>query len=123
MGVPARTFLNNICTSQITTLEKMGGISKKRINGVPVSALILKIMLELGESKNIIFSAFGLREGCFYERLSIKEQNQDPLIISCKKIAFNSQRFSLIDSELENWLLPLFTHIAVSYTHLRAHET
>ena len=111
MGGPARTFLNNISTSQIIKLKKMGGISKKRINGVPVSALILKTMLELCESKNIIFSAFGLREGCVYDRLSIKEQNQDPLIISCKKIAFNSQRFSLTDSELENWLLPLFTQI------------
>ena len=68
-------------------------------------------MLELGENKNIIFSAFGLREGCVYDRLSVEEQKQDPLIISCKKIASNSQRFTLTDSELEGWVLPLFTQI------------
>ncbi|MAZ98043.1 MAG: exopolyphosphatase [Rhodospirillaceae bacterium] len=111
IGAPAITFLNAISDSNITQLEKMRGVSKKRIKGVPVSALILKTMLELGENKNIIFSAFGLREGCVYDRLSVEEQKQDPLIISCKKIASNSQRFTLTDSELEGWVLPLFTQI------------
>ena len=101
-------FLEKITHSSLKELEVMGGVSKKRIKEVTISAFILKSLLELGKNNSIIFSAFGIREGCIFKNLSSEEQKKDPLLINCEKIASSTRRFTLTSNELENWALPLF---------------
>ena len=104
-------FLEKITHSSLEELEAMGGVSKKRIKEVTISAGILKSLLELGETNFIIFSAFGIREGCIFKNLSLEMQKKDPLLITCEKIASTTRRFTLTSDELENWALPLFRNL------------
>ena len=101
-------FLEKITHSSLEELEAMGGVSKKRIKEVTISSGILKSLLELGKNNFIIFSAFGIREGCIFRNLSSEKQQEDPLLINCEKIASSTRRFTLTSNELENWALPLF---------------
>jgi len=104
-------FLEKITRSSLEELEAMGGVSKKRIREVTVSATILKSLLELGKNNSIIFSAFGIREGCIFKHMSSEEQKNDPLLINCEKIASSTRRFTLTSNELENWALPIFKNL------------
>ncbi len=104
-------YLEKITRSSRDELEAMGGVSKKRIDEVAVSATILKSLLEIGKNNCIIFSAFGIREGCIFKHLSSEEQKKDPLLINCEKIASSTRRFTLTSNELENWALPLFKNL------------
>ena len=101
-------FLEKITHSSLEELEAMGGVSKKRIRETTISAGILKSLLEFGKNDCIIFSAFGIREGCIFKNLSSEEQKIDPLLLNCEKIASSTRRFTLTSNELENWALPLF---------------
>ena len=104
-------FLDKIIHSSLKELEAMGGVSKKRIKEVTISASILKSLLELGKNNFIICSTFGIREGCIFKNLSSEEQKKDPLLINCEKIASSARRFTLTSNELENWALPLFKNL------------
>ncbi len=105
------SFLEKITHSSLNELEAMGGVSKKRIKEVTISAAILKSLLEIGKNNFIIFSAFGIREGCIFNNLTTEEQKKDPLLINCEKIAASTRRFTLTSNELENWTLPLFKNL------------
>ena len=104
-------FLEKITHSSLEELEAMGGVSKNRIKEVTISSDILKTLLELGKNNFIIFSAFGIREGCIFKNLSSEEQRKDPLLINCEKIASSSRRFTLTSDELESWASPLFNNL------------
>ncbi len=106
--LPFISFLEKIVHSSLKDLEAMGGVSQKRLNEVTISAVILQSLLELGKNNYVIFSAFGIREGCMFKGLNSEEQKKDPLLVTCEKIASSARRFTLTSNELENWVLPLF---------------
>ncbi len=110
-SLPFLSFLEKIAHSNLTDLEAMSGVSKKRLNEVNISAAILQCLLDLGKNNYVIFSAFGIREGWIFQGLSSEEQKKDPLLVNCEKIAFNARRFALTSNELENWMLPLFQNL------------
>jgi exopolyphosphatase/guanosine-5'-triphosphate,3'-diphosphate pyrophosphatase len=107
----AAPFLKKILKSSSGELGEMKGVSKKRINETSISALILERILNLGKGSDIIFSAFGLREGCLFDRLPFAEKEKDPLIISCTKVAGALSRVTMDPTELENWLMQFFMEL------------
>ncbi|HIJ61683.1 MAG TPA: Ppx/GppA family phosphatase [Rhodospirillaceae bacterium] len=90
------------------SLEKIPGLSKRRLMHLPVAALLLEKVLEYVEPSRLVFSVYGMREGQFFKRLPPDLQWQDPLIASCVALAQTAGRFAEHGEEMLEWMGPLF---------------
>lgn len=104
-------FLDEIIRSGRKDLLALDAVSKRRVEKLPITALVLKRVIELGCPRQVVFSSFGLREGCLYDRLPQGEQSRDPLVDSCMDIARKSSRFSPHPEVLERWIAPFFENV------------
>ena len=63
------------------------GISSSRAAGLPNAAAMLRVMLEELEPEALVISAWGIREGLLFERLSPTAREQDPLLAAVTHFA------------------------------------
>jgi exopolyphosphatase/guanosine-5'-triphosphate,3'-diphosphate pyrophosphatase len=104
----AVSFLDIIAHQSKRSLEKIVGISRKRLETVPLAAYTLYRVIRLVQPSEIVFSATGLREGHLLERLSPEERALDPLLVACRQMAEAEPRFGYGGDELVGWTDPLF---------------
>lgn len=83
-------------------------ISSRRLKVLSLSAYILNHLIKKLDSKRLVFSGYGLREGLLYEGMKPDVRVQDPLIAACHDIAANTGRFSEHGQRLQKWIDPLF---------------
>ena len=88
----AESFLDIIAAQSRRSLERVTAISRRRLEAVPVAALILRRLIAAGRPERIVFSAFGLREGYAYGLLRAGSTD-DPLIEACIGIAASQSRW------------------------------
>ena len=90
------------------SVRKIKVVSKRRAEALPYGAVVLERLLLAGDIKDVVISAYGLREGLFYARLSAEERAKDPLI----EFAFGSNarlaRVPVHAREMIDWTAPLF---------------
>ncbi len=89
-------------------LKDLPGVSRRRLEGLPYAAAVLERLLAATRASALVFSAQGLREGCLFDRLSPREQAEDPLISACRAIAREAGRFPEHGAEIEHFVAPLF---------------
>jgi exopolyphosphatase/guanosine-5'-triphosphate,3'-diphosphate pyrophosphatase len=112
--VRADEFLNTlqiVSRMSTETLQKLPGISKKRVNFLPYAALIVENIIKQGNPKHIVFVASGVREGLLYSKLKAEIKDQDPLISGCTQIMHRMIRPADYGYELAKWMQPLFDDI------------
>lgn len=90
-----------------SSLEKIPGISKRRVDTLPLAALVMERLLAAVRPERVVFSAHGLREGHLFDLLSPEEQRRDPLLAACRDVAERLGRFGQADI-LSQWVAPLF---------------
>ncbi|GAB5470820.1 MAG: exopolyphosphatase [Rhodospirillales bacterium] len=90
------------------SLSKMPSVSRRRVETLPFAAITLIGVLRAVSPKAVVFSAYGLREGLLYERLSRAERAKDPLLITAEGIARREGRFPDLGKALLVWLAPLY---------------
>ena len=90
------------------SLEKVPGVSKKRVVNLPLAALLLDRVIRAVNPSNLVFSIYGMREGQFYRRLPERLRQQDPLLSVCRQMALMNARFPEHGDELMSWMAPLF---------------
>lgn len=90
------------------SLEKVAGVSKKRLVHMPLAAQLLTRLLERTRPDKVVFSVYGMREGQFYLSLPKGLQEGDPLISSASQAARQAGRFPEHANELMSWMGPLF---------------
>jgi exopolyphosphatase/guanosine-5'-triphosphate,3'-diphosphate pyrophosphatase len=90
------------------SLEKMPGVSRRRVDTLPLACLALDRLLAALKPRNVVFSAFGLREGFYYQHLSAEERARHPLIAFAEEQGAGWRRFDLAPSEIFDWLTPIF---------------
>ncbi|MTJ83943.1 MAG: Ppx/GppA family phosphatase [Telmatospirillum sp.] len=108
-----------IASQSRKSLEKVPGLSKKRLPHLPVAALLLEKVIEFAEPSRLIFSVYGMREGQFYKRLPPEVQWQDPLIASCFDMAQTAGRFPEHGEEVLAWMAELFPNETAAQGRLR----
>lgn len=62
------------------SLRKIKVVSKRRAEALPFGAVVLERLIEAAGVKDVVISAYGLREGLLYSRLSPAERLKDPLV-------------------------------------------
>jgi len=104
----ARAVARLIAVQSLKSLEKMPGVSRRRVDTLPLACLALDRLLAALKPRNVVFSAFGLREGFYYQRLSAEERARHPLIAFAEEQGAGWRRFDLAPSEIFDWLTPIF---------------
>ena len=90
------------------SLANVSGISKRRFETLPIGALILERVLRATKPERVLFSAYGLREGCLFAKLNAADQAADPLLVGCADFAGIDGRFGTVSDVLDSWIAPLF---------------
>ena len=80
------------------------GMLPRRLATVPSGACALKALLKAAGPGEVLFSAFGLREGLLFDRLPAAVQAQDPLHDACRAIARRDGRSLVYAEALASWL-------------------
>jgi len=90
------------------SLEKIGGVSRRRLETLPLAAYLLSRLLNELDPVRLVFSAYGLREGILYDLLGPKERARDPLAAACRSVARAAPRFGIEAEDFVAWTAPLF---------------
>ena len=120
-GQTAEPFLDIIAGQSRRSLDRIASINRKRLESLPVAALILRGLMAAGKPSRIVFSAFGLREGYAYGLLASEpngETGGDALLASCKGIAASHSRSDDDGERLHRWIAPLFPDLGAARRRL-----
>jgi len=111
--VDARS-MTDFCARIVRATDRRGQyegydtISKGRRDLLPFGALVLQRFLERAETRDVVFSATGIREGLLYSLLSSQEQERDALLAACMDLANQRARSAAHAGELKRWTDALF---------------
>ena len=104
----AEKFLDFVAKQTRKSLDGIAGLSKKRLEVVPLAGRVLARIMKRMDPKRVVFSAWGLREGHHFSLLDPAERAADPLITACIETARANTRFGDIGGALFAWMNPLF---------------
>jgi exopolyphosphatase/guanosine-5'-triphosphate,3'-diphosphate pyrophosphatase len=93
------------------SLAGVEGLSKKRFDTLPYSALVLEQLIERLEVQRVVVSAYGLREGLLLEAMDPAVRVQNPLIEGCEALATIRGLSQDLGPALEAWLTPAFANL------------
>ncbi len=93
------------------SLDRIEGISKRRLETIPYAAVVLEGLIERLGVGRIALSAFGLREGLLFESMPEARRRLDPLIEGCAALGAREGVSEAIGPALETWLTPMFAKL------------
>jgi exopolyphosphatase / guanosine-5'-triphosphate,3'-diphosphate pyrophosphatase len=108
----AEGFLDIIGRQSRKSLERITTISRKRLELIPVAALVLRKLITIAGPQSVVFSALGLREGYAYGLIPAEERLSDPLIAGYIAVGQRQSRFRLDGDRLQQWTAPLFADLS-----------
>jgi exopolyphosphatase/guanosine-5'-triphosphate,3'-diphosphate pyrophosphatase len=115
----AEEFCDLIAGLSRESLERVTGVSRKRVDTLPIAALVLECVLARAKPARLVFGATGLREGCIYDALPAAERRLDPLIAACESIAIQGARFRIDGRGLLAWARDVFRKAPEATARLR----
>lgn len=101
------------------SLEKIRAVPKRRAEALPYGALVLEQMIQTFGLKDVIISAYGLREGLLQRVLPADEAAKDPLIEFARDANERESRTPEHADELFRWMSPLFPKESPAERRLR----
>lgn len=104
----AQGISNLVSGLSAETLQEIRIVSKERSETLPYGALVLDRLLEKAKPRNVIISAYGVREGLLYSKLPKKSRGRDPLIAACRDFARLRARSPKHAFEMCDWTDQLF---------------
>ena len=116
----AEGFLDVISRQSRKSLERITTISRRRLEVMPLAALVLRKLITIGAPQRVVFSALGLREGYAFGLIPANERGSDTLIAAYKAVGRRQSRFQLDGDRLQEWTAPLFS--GLSETSRRRHQ-
>jgi exopolyphosphatase/guanosine-5'-triphosphate,3'-diphosphate pyrophosphatase len=105
----ARDLAGVIGGANRRALERMPGISRRRVDDMPFAAVVLRRLLRATGARRVVFSANGLREGWFMDLVSPEVRAEAPLEAAGRDMATRYGRSPALPPALIDWTAPLFT--------------
>lgn len=102
------------------SLKKIRVVSKRRAESLPYGAVVLERLIEAAEIKDIVISAYGLREGLLYAGLGAEERAKDPLVEYARAANIRTSRVPAHAQEMLDWSAPLFAGESAEEGRIRA---
>ena len=108
-----------IAAASRRALERLPGVSRRRVDDLPYAAVALRRLLRATGARRVVFSANGLREGWYMQRMSAELRGQDPLLAAGQDYARRLGRDPNLPPALFAWTQPLFSQESAPQRHLR----
>jgi exopolyphosphatase/guanosine-5'-triphosphate,3'-diphosphate pyrophosphatase len=105
-------FLDIIGRQSRKSLDRIKTISRKRLEVVPLAALVLRKLVTAAAPQRVVFSALGLREGFAYQLVPAEDRGADPLIAAYMAVGQRQSRFRLDGDRIQEWTAPLFPNLS-----------
>ncbi len=102
------------------SVRKIKVVSKRRAESLPYGAVVLERLLEAGDIKDVVISAYGLREGLLYAGLPADERSADPLVEFARAANARNARVPVHAEEMLKWTAPLFEGQGAAEERVRA---
>jgi len=90
------------------SLERMDTVPKRRAEALPYGAVVMEEMIHSFGLKEVVVSAYGLREGVLQRKLAPDEAGKDPLLEAARELNARESRTPPHAAELFRWMTPLF---------------
>lgn len=100
----ARDLARLVAHQSSASLERLPGVSRKRAETLPYSALVLEGLIDRLGLKTIQFSAWGLREGLLFEALDAAGPVEDPLLAGTTALGVRQGVSPHLPAALYAWL-------------------
>ncbi|MCD2324887.1 Ppx/GppA family phosphatase [Sphingomonas sp. IC-56] len=100
-------------------LKAVPDLSSARLPTLDNATVLLGSVLKHLGSSGTVVSAYGLREGLLFQRLSREERQQDPLIVAARDEGRRLGRFPEHGDLLDRWIAPLFADEPADIARLR----
>ena len=88
------------------SLERIEGLSKKRVEALPFAAVVMEALIERLELERVCISAYGLREGLVFDAMAPELQARNPLIEGCAALGARQEIAEDLGQALDVWLQP-----------------
>ena len=95
-----------------SSLERIPGLSKKRVETLPYAAVVLEAVIDSLTVKTVAISAYGVREGLLFEAMTPQTQALNPLVEGCAALGARLGIAEPLSPALYAWLLPLWSQFA-----------
>jgi exopolyphosphatase/guanosine-5'-triphosphate,3'-diphosphate pyrophosphatase len=103
-----------------SSLERMPGVSKKRLETLPHAAVLLEAVIERLGCERVVFSAYGVREGMIYDAMPPELRACDPLVAGCAALGARLGVAEGLGQALEAWLAPALAALPPAFREERA---
>ena len=100
-----------VATMSRGALERLSGVSKKRAETLPYSAVVLRALVERLGFERIVISSYGLREGLLFAAMTPAVQALDPLVEGCAALGVRHGVAERLGPAVEAWLTPLWSKL------------
>lgn len=115
----ARELTEVISTAGRRALERLPEAPRRRIEDLPFAAVVLRRLLRATGARRVVFSANGMREGWFMQRIHPGIRAEDPLIAAAREYHARLGRDQDLPGALLAWTDPLFPREAPEARRLR----
>ncbi len=115
----ARDLAGVIAAAGRRALERLPVVSRRRVEDLPYAAVMLRRLLRATGARRVVFSANGLREGWFMQRMPASLRGQDPLLAAGQDYASRLGRDPNLPPALIAWTDPLFGEETAAPRRLR----
>ena len=104
----ALSFANFLSGLSKKSLEATVAVTKRRAEAIPYGAVVMERLMKAAKLDRVVISAFGVREGVLFSKLSPEERAKDPLLAACEEAAVRAGRDPSLGRMLDKWTAPLF---------------
>jgi exopolyphosphatase/guanosine-5'-triphosphate,3'-diphosphate pyrophosphatase len=112
--MPAREALETarfVARQSRGSLERIPGVSKKRVETMGYAAVVLESVIETLGVRTVSVSAYGVREGLLLEAMAPADRALDPLVEGCYWLGARHGISERMGPPLEAWLKPLWSSL------------
>lgn len=114
-----RALAKEVSRMDDAAVAALPGTPGARVDTLAASALVLDRVLKAVRPEQIVFSAFGLREGWLYGQLDAAARYQDPLLDGAQALGYDNARIPDFATALADWTAVLFPGEAPEERRLR----
>lgn len=100
-------------------LKTVPGMPTRRLDTVAAAALLFERVVRVLEPDQVVFSAFGLREGRVFLRLTPEELAEDPLIAGCRDFGRPRSRLPEVGAAMGGWTASVFPGETAEHRRVR----
>jgi exopolyphosphatase/guanosine-5'-triphosphate,3'-diphosphate pyrophosphatase len=104
----ARDLTGVIGSAPRRMLEKMPGAPRRRLDDLPLAAIVLRRVLRATGAQRVVFSANGIREGWYMQKVPGANAAMDPVLAASRELASTRGRNTTLPPALLAWTAPLF---------------